>query len=421
MYLGSISLVLIRKFAILILMYMCVNNIIIILLEDGDVMKFVELSEKEFEKACDDIRGNCFYQSVAWAKIKELNGWKYYFVGVKKNNKIIAVSLILGKKVFLNKYLYYAPRGVLMDYNNNKLLSFFTENIKYFLLQRGGIFLKIDPFIEYQKHDNAGNVVGELKNDDILNNLCKLGYKHHGFTTGYSAEIQFRWSYCLDITISMDDIIKNMDQRCRRCIRKAENYPLELKILNNDDLSDFKDIMESTAIRQNHFDRSLDYYKNLNTYLGDRSLLAIIYLDRDKYLEKFTGDKLYDVIKQDTREKIPISAGVFIYDNDRLNYVYGGTYREYMSLMAQYKMQMEMIKLAKEKKLPLYDFGGISGNFTPGSENYGVYEFKRGFHGNVIEYIGEFDLPLKKFDYYMYVVAYKLYRNIKKITATIKK
>lgn len=384
-------------------------------------MEFVELSDKDFENVCNNISGNSFYQSVAWAKIKEFNGWKYYFVGVKQNNKIIAASLILGKRVYLKKYLYYAPRGFLMEYSDSKLLNFFTNKIKMFLMQKGGILLKIDPLVEYQKHDNAGNVVGESNNNDLLNNLKELGYKHHGLTTGYADEIQFRWSYCLDITTDIDDIIKNMDQRCRRCIRKSENYPLELKILNNDELTDFKDIMQSTAVRQNHFDRSLDYYKNLNTYLGDRSLLTIIYLNRDKYLEKFTGDKLYDMIKKDTRKKIPISAGVFIYDSDRLNYVYGGTYKEYMPLMAQYKMQIEMIRLAKEKKLPIYDFGGISGNFTPGSENYGVYEFKRGFCGNVVEYIGEFDLPLRKIDYYTYVISYKLYRNIKKIAAKIER
>ena len=28
----------------------------------------------------------------------------------------------------------------------------------------------------------------------------------------------------------------------------------------------------------------------------------------------------------DKRKKIPISAGVFIFDKDKLNYVYGGTY-----------------------------------------------------------------------------------------------
>ena len=385
-------------------------------------MKFIELTKEEFEKASNKFSGSSFYQSYAWAEIKELTGWKHYFVGVLKDSKLVAISLIIGKKIYLDKYLYYAPRGVLVDYDDNEVLEYFTKELKRFLIKRKGIVLKIDPFIEYQKHDNNGDVVGDFCNDKVMNNLNRLGYKHHGFTTGYTDEIQLRWSYYLDITKSMEDITKNMDQRCRRCIRKYEKYPLELALVdNNNKLKDFKGVMQSTAERQNHFDRSIEYYKNLNNLLGDRSLLTIIYLDRDKYLKECTGDKLYDIVSNDKRKKIPISAGVFIYDKDRLNYVYGGTYREYMSLMAQYKMQMEMIKLAKEKNLPIYDFGGISGDFTPGSENYGVYEFKRGFGGNVIEYIGEFDLVLNKFGYFVYNIGYKLYRNTKKVIAKILK
>ena len=316
-------------------------------------MKFVELTKEEFEKASNNFPGSSFYQSYAWAQIKELTGWKHYFVGVLKDNKLVAISLIIGKKVYLDKYLYYAPRGVLLDYNDTEVLSFFTKEVKKFLIKRKGIVLKIDPFVEYQKHDNSGNVVTDFCNKEVMNNLTKLGYKHHGFTTGYTDEIQLRWSYYLDITKSMDDIMMGMDQRCRRCIRKYEKYPLELVILgNDDDISDFKEVMQSTANRQNHFDRSVEYYKNLNSLLEDKSLLAIIYLDRNKYLKECTDDKLYDIVKNDKRKKIPISAGVFIFDNDRLNYVYGGTYKEYMPLMAQYKMQMEMIKLAMERGLP---------------------------------------------------------------------
>lgn len=386
-------------------------------------MKFVELSSEEFNKVSNNFSNSNFYQSYEWSKLKESIGWKYYYVGVSKDNTLVAVTLILGKKIYFNKYLYYAPRGVLLDYNDNEVLSFFTKEVKKFLIKRKGIVLKIDPFVEYQKHDNTGNVVTDFCNRKVIDNLIKQGYKHHGFTNGYNtSEIQLRWSYYLDITKSMDDIMKGMDQRCRRCIRKYEKYPLELTYVDNiSKLKNFKDVMQSTAKRQNHFDRSLEYYNNLNRLLGSRSLLAIIYLDRNKYLKECTGDKLYDMVKNDKRKKIPISAGVFIFDNDRLNYVYGGTYKEYMPLMAQYKMQMEMIKLAMEKKLPIYDFGGISGNFTPGSENYGVYEFKRGFGGNVLEYIGEFDLILDKFGYYIYDIGYKLYRNTKKVIAKILK
>lgn len=112
-------------------------------------MKFVELSSSEFEKASNNFPGSSFYQSYAWTKIKELTGWKHYFVGVLRDNKLVAISLIIGKKVYFDKYLYYAPRGVLLDYNDTELLSFFTKEIKKFLIKKKGVVLKIDPFIEY--------------------------------------------------------------------------------------------------------------------------------------------------------------------------------------------------------------------------------------------------------------------------------
>ena len=287
--------------------------------------------------------------------------------------------------------------------------------------KKNGVVFKIDPLVEYQKHDKDGQVIGKNNNDKIVNDLRNLGFKHHGFSVGYTDELQFRWSYGLNIDISMDELYKNMDQRCRRCIRKYEKYPLEIVSVNDDNINDFKGIMEHTAKRQNHFDRSTEYYMNLKTYFGDRSKLVIIYLDRDKFISNFKDDKLFEIVKNNDRKKIPVSAGVFIFDKSRANYVYGGTYRDYMPLMAQYKLQMEMISLAKEKTIPLYDFGGISGDFTPGTENYGVYEFKRGFGGYVIEYIGEFDFVLNKFGYNMYYGGYGIYRGFKHFLAKLKK
>ena len=31
---------------------------------------------------------------------------------------------------------------------------------------------------------------------------------------------------------------------------------------------------------------------------------------------------------------------------------------------------------------------------NPNNKYYGIYEFKKGFNGNVVEYIGEFTLPI---------------------------
>ena len=90
-----------------------------------------------------------------------------------------------------------------------------------------------------------------------------------------------------------------------------------------------------------------------------------------------------------------------------------------MSLMAPYKIQMEMIGYTKELGIALYDFGGISGDFKPKSKNYGVYEFKRGFGGYVVEYIGEFDLILNFIGYNVYDKGYDVYREIRNLAAKI--
>ena len=270
-------------------------------------MEFVELTSEEFSKVCDSFKGNSFYQSISWANIKSNTGWISYYVGVKNKEKIVACSIILGKKLYLNKYLYYAPRGMLLDYNDSDLLKFFVNNLKSFLKKKNGVVFKIDPLVEYQDHDKDGNIIGDKSNKNIVDDLFSLGFKHHGFSVGYTDELQFRWSYGLDITTSMDEIQKNMDQRCRRCIRKYEKYPLKVMDVNDDNIQDFKGIMEHTASRQNHFDRSIDYYKSLDTEFGDRSKLIIIYLDRDKFLNDFKDDKLYEMVKNDNRKMIPVS------------------------------------------------------------------------------------------------------------------
>ena len=381
-------------------------------------MKFVEISENKFKKIENNLINANFYQTVEWAKIKNRNGWQYYFVGIEdETGNIIRASLLLAKKIFGNKKMFYSPRGLLLDYKNKKELDFFVDNLVNFIKQKNGILLKIDPMIMYQEHNRDGKAIGNEKNDIVIQNLMHNNFIHRGFSKGYCDELQFRWTYFLDI--SKDDWDKDMNHRCKRSIKKAYCLPTIIKAVDATILGAFIKFMEHTATRQEHFDRSLDYYQNLNKELSGRIKMVVAYLDKEKFLENFQDNKLYEKIKGEKEMLIPLSAGVFIFDKDRANYVYGGTYSYYMPLMAQYKVQVEMIKYARSLNIPIYDFGGISGIFIPDTENYGVYEFKKGFGGYVVEYIGEFDLIINKFYYNMFQIAYKTYRFIKKIRSKI--
>ena len=52
---------------------------------------------------------------------------------------------------------------------------------------------------------------------------------------------------------------------------------------------------------------------------------------------------------------------------------------------------------------------------------YGVYEFKKGFNGKVVELIGEFDLPIIKSKYNLYKVAFSTYKKTKNTLKKIKR
>ena len=218
-----------------------------------------------------------------------------------------------------------------------------------------------------------------------------------------------------------------MNYRCKRSIKRAERYPMFLADVDEKNIDDFKDIMEHTASRHVHADRGTSYYMRLKSELEGSTRLAVIYLDREKFMKDIeegkyeVRDDVYERVLGDERPHIPLSAGVFILDKKRMNYVYGGTYSYYFPFMAQYKMQMEMIKYSIGQGMEIYDFGGIKGIFDKDHPDYKLYDYKRGYGGYVIEYIGEFDLPIDKLYLSMYEKMFVVYKKLRNLSAAIKK
>ena len=112
-------------------------------------MKFVTLDEKEYLKFALKNEFISIYQLPGWGKLKKENGWDYYFVGVENNGKLCGATLLLRKKAVLNLYIFYSPRGFLIDYSDNELLKFFNENVIKFVKEHKGLMLKIDPNVIY--------------------------------------------------------------------------------------------------------------------------------------------------------------------------------------------------------------------------------------------------------------------------------
>ena len=86
---------------------------------------------------------------------------------------------------------------------------------------------------------------------------------------------------------------------------------------------------------------------------------------------------------------------------------------EYRSFTPKYAMYNEHIKDAYEMGYEWVDFYGITGCFDKNDKYYGMYEFKKGFNGNVVELIGQFEIKTG-FMYNIYNIGKKIKNIIKK-------
>lgn len=428
-------------------------------------MKLKKLTKKEFKTFADKNPEITFHQTEEWANLKKVNNWDAHYIGLEDDNKkIIAGALLLSKTLpIIKKKMFYSPRGFLIDYNDKKLLKKFTEEIKKYAKKENAIFIKIDPFVEYQEHDNNGDIVKNgYNNKDAVENLKSLGYKFFGFNLMQDT-LQPRWMHVIETKDrTLDDVMKDMESKTRQILRKNEKCGITTREITRDELPIFKDIMKHTSDRREFVDRPLSYYEAMWDALHDSGILKILIaeIDFNKYekntleekeeIEKNLKDRIYkkekNILKMNEKkynfsnkqdeeaikrlekqlEKIKelkdeygdkeILGGILflIYGNEVLS-LHGGSHAKLMQFQSAYTIHFEGVKMAVEGNYNRYNFYGITGDFRKENPLYGLYLFKKSFGGHVVELIGEYDLVVSKFWYTVYNLAFKTYHKLKNI------
>lgn len=408
-----------------------------------------ELSIEEFNEFSKNNEQGIFFQSSYWGELKKMNGWIPHIVGVKEGYNIKGASLLLAKKIpVFNKYIFYAPRGYLLNYKDELFLEDFTKKIVRYVKKNKGIFIKINPNIEYQKRDIDGNVVEGFNNQKIIDNLKKLGYKHNGFTITYGTDLEPRWWSVLDLkNKTEEEILKNMRGTTRWGINNSYKHGLKLVEIDETRIDEFKKLMEHTSERRGFIDRPISYYKKMHeSFSKDNNIkILLVELDLEENLKSLneqlinTENKLNKTTKEgaikeyesqiiaikkkidDDKEliknygnNIVVAGGLFMLFGRQVVSLFGASYREFMKFNGQYFLNYEMIKYALNNGYDKFNFFGITGEFNEESDMYGLFNFKRGFGAEVVELIGEFDLITDKFFNYIYKFMYKVYRKMKR-------
>lgn len=427
-------------------------------------MEFREISEKEFDKFSSMHEQTSFSQTSSWGNLKKVNGWNSHFVALLDNKKIIGATLLLSKKVpLIKKNMCYAPRGFLIDYSNNEVLNEFTNSIKQYAKKLNAIFIKIDPYVSYQERNLDGDIVEDGKNNkEAFQNLINNGYKHFGFNLMQDT-LQPRWIFVTDTKgKTIDDIMNGMDSKTRQIIRKNERECIRTREISYEELDKFKDIMRHTGDRRNFIDRPLSYYQNMYKNLNPKGILKILVAElntnelitklneeKESYKKEYDerkykhdeginkmNEKKYESkqketenninriekrlkeiedLKRENGDEILLGGILFLIHGKEVVSLVGGSYQKFMEFQSAYTVHFEGVKYAIEHGYDRYNFYGITGDFTKNNPLFGLYLFKRGFGGNVVELLGEFDLVISKFWYFIYKLSFKCYHKIKNI------
>ena len=214
--------------------------------------------------------------------------------------------------------------------------------------------------------------------------------------------IQPRYVFRLDITPELDELFANLHSKTRYNIRLAKRRGVQIKEnCTREDLRVFYDVLTITAKRDNFLIRSYDYFETLWDCLVENNLAKL-------FLAEYKG-------------KVIAGTLAFIF-GDKTWYIYGASSNEHRNVMPNYLLQWRMIEWAKENGCRIYDFRGVPGRLTPDNPLYGLYRFKKGFNGEYVEFIGEFDLPYSPVVYQTYTAMEAFYSGpVKKLIRFYKK
>ncbi len=415
------------------------------------MLEFKELKPEEYGSFYAKSPQRTFLNSLEAMEHLKVRNREIIYFGVKKDGELCAAcalsSFAIAKKLFR---CFYAQRGFLMDYSDKEVLHFMTENLKKYAKKHRGLYLIIDPYVNYYELDEDGNrVEGGFDNSYVVENLKAEGYIHRDFTYDNSTRSQAAFMFVKDLTgQSAQDVLKGISQQTRWCINRTVKQGVEVRELGADEIDIFIRMEERTAERR-HFAMFTDsYYKTMKETYGDhlKVLLASIrpahllealekekeQLDAEKaeieaklaetpcsrkFLKKQkVNEEALEInakkqaeaneLRAQHGEEIQLASALFtVYDNECVYYL-SAAEEQYRNYFGPYAIQWYMLKWCTEHNVNRYNFYGISGVFKEDAEDYGVYEFKKGFGGRVEQMVGDFILVLNR-------PLYALYEKIK--------
>ena len=339
-----------------------------------------------------------FLQTPAWAAVK--SEWRGESLGwFDAGGALVGAGLVLYRKVpKLKRFLAYLPEGPALDWTGPDLADHLVALATYLKDQHAFAIRIGPPVVTRRWHaptlktaiaDPALTRLDDVPADEsdtdalaVADTLARLGWRRLSADGGFTAgQPQYNfWVPLVDAAgapLDDDTLLAGMNQQWRRNIRKADKEGVEVRSGTRDDLADFHRVYTETADRDHFTPRPLAYFERMWDALTAEAPERL-----RLYLAHHDGDL--------------VAATTLVQVGRHAWYSYGASTTAKREVRGSNCVQWQMMRDARDAGAVVYDMRGITDTVSADDPHAGLLQFKVGTGGQAVEYLGEWDLPLKR-------------------------
>ena len=439
--------------------------------------KFEQCSRDEINKLNKELKSGHIFQTSYWCDFKSEWKQHYLKGIDDSGNIVLTCSLLTRKIPYLGKNIGYIPRGFVCDYSNKILISNFSDYLKQYAKENGISFITVDADIHYKENQElttVGEKTREVLTEAgfVFGNADNKNFE--AIQPNFVFRLDISNKENIDKEKLKEKVINKFHKKYKYNINLAARRCLEVEWYDKENVTDemiteFHNIMVTTGKRDNFLVRNRAYFENLIKKVGPYSRLYMVkynlkkdkenslkkideitseiqkledkialyikglndgseeaakaknlqaHIKDTKKVETLTAqlDKLkerVDRIDETGKDFMYLSGAIYLYYGDKAWYLYGASKNDFRDTMTNFAMQWAMIQDSIDLGLDIYDFRGVSGDLDENNPLYGLYEFKKGFNGDFVQFIGECDLVIDKMVYKMFKEMFPKYKKIR--------
>ncbi len=321
-------------------------------------------------------------QSWAWGEFRKQTGISVERVGFFENGTLVKAFQVFFHPIpHFSVTAGYLPRGEMPD--EEQLAA-----IKQLGLKHHALFVKLEP-----------NVAQKVENQSAHSAIADF-LLEHGCQPGKA--LFTKYSFQLNTTKTEEELFAQLTSKTRYNVNVAVKKGVQIvENTTEEGMNQYLEILAETTQRQGFYAHGPEYFKTMWQMLGGTGMMRIF-------------NAVYD-------GQVLVSWVMFIF-NGKMYYPYGASRSLHREVMASNLMMWEMIRLAQNLGCTSFDmWGSLGPNPDEKDPWFGFHRFKKGFGGDLVAFIGTYDLVLNPQLYNLYKIAENLRWKLLRLKTKLKK